>query len=170
MEGPLYTLYFDNIQDTNVADTYGTLAAIIVPDTLGMRGQLCGFVLSCAADAAVDEAFSVKVKRINDVSGGAAGTSTAVAAANIGKQRSNDAVPDVTGAVAYTAGNEPTVYETADLYNSGLFDRGQCSFWWPGDTGPEAFQDQHIGLLLTPRSAGPTQMNWCGSLFYKSTS
>jgi hypothetical protein len=167
MEGIVYTLPFSNLQDGNAQDTFKTMAAIIVSATEGYQAELLGFWASASADAAVDECYTWDIRRIADVSAGGAGTTTAVTVGNMPRQRSNAGNPDTSGGVNYTG--EPTTYESYPLWEGSLFDRGQIGFMWPDGCGPLAIEDQIIGLRVAPRAAGPTQLNWSGCLFFRST-
>lgn len=166
VNGGVYYLPFTHINDGNAADTFQTMAAGIVAAAETALVQLLGFNIAACTGAYSDEAFEVKVNRINDVSAGGAGTKTAITAANMPRQWSGMGDPSFTGGVLYTV--EPTAYETNAIYHDVSNDRGRISHFWPEGTGPIMSDDQLIGLLMAPRFAGPTQGQWSGTMYWRA--
>ncbi len=165
--GELYILPFDDVATGASANVWDTIAAAIVADTALKRIELVEIALGPADDAPLDLSAGVRIKRIADVSGGTAGTAGGtLTAAQMGRGRSDVADPPFTGKTGYTA--EPTVYEGGTSVTNCLFQIGintRSLVVIPVAPGLcIAQQDQHLGLLLAPRTAAAQR--WSGHLVF----
>jgi len=159
----VYSLTFNDVDSGAVADTFKTMAALIVPDTAGNRFRLLGFNLGCAENSPVDEIMAVKLHRIADVSAGTAGTAgSTVSAANMAKFDPGSVASIISGKLNYSA--EPTAYETEPLWFGEFNLRGVLQ-WQFLDKPPIFTQDSHLGLLASPRTA--TARKLTGTLIYE---
>jgi hypothetical protein len=160
-----YVLPFEAVALSATAGTYKTLAAIIVPDTPGVRVRVTALNIGPGNANPPDTDIEVKLNRIDDVSGGTAGTTTAVSAANMGKKDSGAPTCTVSGAVNYTA--EPTVYNTTEpQYRLGMNARASAiKEWIDPDDMPKGGADQLIGLLAASRDT--TQPKISGSIEFE---
>ncbi len=151
--GKIVGLSTEDFACSATINTYITFLAFIAADTAGHRFKLLGLSFGVSEDAPVDETFSVLVKRIADLSAGGAGTKTAVAAANLSKQRSNQTAGNITGAIDYTV--EPTAYETYALPGCMFEFNSRGTIWVPipENIQPEFERDQVCGILVAPRVA-----------------
>lgn len=160
-----YSLTFDDVVTLAVDNSYKTLAAIIVADTVGHRCRIRSLIVNPADDVPPDMNVGIRIGRIADVSGGTAGTSTAVTAGNIPKRdpRSVDCL--MSGARNYTA--EPTSYETEPVFQAGFNVRGGLVKHWHDDDDEAiaAIADQLLGLLAAPR--GTTAVRLSGSIGFE---
>jgi len=158
-----YSLTFDDVATGTVADTFTTFAAIIVADTAGHRCRLRSLCIGPSDDAPADLNVGIKLARIADVSGGSAGTGTAVTTANMGKIDPGTPASLMSGKRDFTA--EPTAYETEPLFAMGMNARGGLIKEWSEDGAPVVTQDQLLGLLACPRTT--TAVKLSGSLEFE---
>ena len=163
MKGIRY-LVFNDIASGVVAQTYKTLAAIVAAATAGHRAALLAVNIGCSDNSPVDESFNLQVQRVEDVSAGGAGTTTAVSAAQMARPDSYEVDGNITGGHTYTA--EPTTYDaTYPLFNHEFNTRGGFFKEWSFESAPKIDNDQLIGILITPRVA--TARNFSGSLTFQ---
>jgi len=146
-----YNLIFEDVASDAVANQFMTAAAIIASANAGYRARLRSFTIGFSDDAPVDLALCVKINRIDDVSGGGAGTKTAVTVGNMGRPHNEQRDGVISGGVDYTV--EPTVYRTEELFVTDLNTRGGFSKSWGIEDAPMIDNDQILGLLVAPRSA-----------------
>jgi hypothetical protein len=139
---------FSDVATGAVADTFGkTLAAVRAADTAGYRCRIRRLAVGCSDNAPPDLAIALVLKRVDDVSAGGAGTSTAVTPT----QRDS-----LSRAAVCTAGKghtvEPTVYGEP-LFQTEMNLRNTIIQEWDAEGAPVANRDQLIGLLAAPRTA-----------------
>jgi len=154
-----YTLPFDNKVTHATADTYLTVASLIVPDTAGVRCRIRSLTVGPAQDSQTDIPYAIKIDRIDDVSAGTAGTKTAVAVADIGKKDPGAPNSTVSGGVAYTV--EPTTYNGEPLWLSAQNDRGTLIKEWGPEDAPSADADMLLGVLMAPRTSVAITVSGC---------
>ena len=154
---PSYSLVADNVECGPLADTFETLAALIVADTAGHRCRIMSIEVSPADDTPADATLVAKLCRIADVSEGAPGTLTAVAVGNIGKADPDSFDSIVSGGWAYTV--EPETYETEPLWESGMNCRGAIVKYWDRDNAKVFNRDMLAGVLVAARSAVARTVN-----------
>lgn len=149
----IYRLPFDDIVTGAVADTFKTLAAILVADTAGHRVRLRNLIVGFAQDTPPDVPVALKIGRIADASAGTAGTAgNTVSTANMPKVDPGSIACLMTGPRAYSV--EPTAYETEPLWSDDLNAHNGIIMPWPDpDERPRATQDMLIALLAAPRTA-----------------
>lgn len=152
-----YTLTFSDVATGATADTFKTLAALIVADTAGYRCRIRSIAIGPADDTPQDKSVAIKLARIADVSAGGAGTKTAVAAGNLGKKDPGAADSIISGGRNYTA--EPTAYETEPIWQCDVNCRGGLIKEWSAEDAPIATADMLLGLLAAPRDASAKQLS-----------
>jgi len=143
-----YTLPFSGVATGTVADTFKTIVAAIAADTLGYRFWVN--YLSVFTDDAtpLEHNLALRLCRIADVSGGTAGTCTALTPV---KPDTLGLASIITAGHTYTA--EPTTYESTNLLVGGRHAKAGFIWQWDErDGAPTANQDQLIGLLAAPKS------------------
>jgi len=155
----IYTVPFEEVVTSAVINTYKTIAAIVAGDTAGYRARLRELTLGCSDDSPADRALSVLLKRIDDLSGGGAGTTTAVTPV---PRDSLGRAAVITAAKNYT--DEPTVYGN-QLWELELNLRISLFHEWPQDLAPIVNRDQLLGLLCAPRTANAATLS--GSLVFE---
>lgn len=149
---PHYSLPFQDVVTSAVADTFETVAALIVADTVGHRCRVRGFHIGPSDDTALDFNLAVRLSRILDVSAGGAGTSTPVTTALMPKHDPGSVDSLVSGGHTFTG--EPTVYEANDLYVGGFNMRGGLiNERFDEDEKYVATRDMLIGLRCAPRAS-----------------
>lgn len=148
-----YTVPAADVATTGSADTFKTIAAILVADTAGHRARLRRLTIGFADNTPADAQVSFQVKRILDVSAGGAGTSTAVTP---GKVDPGTPASLVSAGKNFTV--EPTAYETDPLWTDDLNTRGGVVIEWNEDDAPRVTQDMLLGVLAAPRAAAAQQV------------
>ena len=160
---PVYTLPFSNVDTGATADTYKTIAAIIAGATAGHKARLRRLVITPADDSPADANVNVRINRIDDVSAGSAGTTTAVSAANMARPISDQRDGVITGGRNYTA--EPTAYVTEPVWQASFNSRGGLTYEWGLDDAPVINNDQLLGLLASPTASAARTLS--GSLTFE---
>ena len=159
-----YSYEFDDIPTGPTADLLKTFMQIIVADTAGLRCRIRSVALGPADNTASDENVVVKLKRINDVSAGGAGTAgTTISVANVIKK--DRLIGDSPASVKLNYSSEPTTYE-ASGWTIGVNGRGGFIKEWSEEDAPVIGQDQAIGLLVAPRSTIAVRLS--GSIEWES--
>ena len=161
---PRYTLEFDDIATGAVANTYKTLASLLVADTAGHRCRLRALTVGPADDSPPDVNIGLQLNRVSDISAGSAGTSTAVSGANMAKRDPGSLDSIVTGGIDHSA--EPTTYDTEPVWAGAINARGAIVKEWGEAEAPIATQDMLLGLLVAPRTAAAVRCS--GSLEFES--
>jgi hypothetical protein len=148
---PRITIPFEDVDTGIVADTFKTMAALEIADNQENKWRLVEIMVGPSANTPQDLNVDIQVKRINDVSAGGAGTSTAITAANLPLSE-DDATPpvDLEGNVNYSA--EPTTYETHPQWHGSFNARGALIHQWEANKGPVVKRDQLLGLLAAPQT------------------
>ena len=147
--GLRFTVPFSNVASGAVADTFVTLAAIVAGDTAGTRARLRSLQIGPADDAPQSIDLAVRVNRIDDLSGGSAGTPGATPTPAQKDSLSRAAV--CTAGTAYSG--EPSTYLTVPLWEVGMNAMNSLIKEWGEEDAPVANRDQVLGLLVAPRSA-----------------
>lgn len=151
-----FFLVVDDVACGAVANTYTTLAAILTADTAGHKARLLRLNVGPSDDSPADANISVKVARIDDISGGGAGTKTAVTAANLGRPQSDQLDGVVTAGHTYTV--EPTAYGAA-LFQMDINIRGGFFHEWDLADAPTIGRDMLLGVLVAPRAASAAKVS-----------
>ncbi len=151
----LYTVPFINIDTGADIDTFKTIASLIIPDTNnGHRLRLRKLLVVPSLATPTDKPVLLVIKRILDISAGAAGTAdSSITAANMPKADTDSIISIASAGLDYSA--EPTAYETNEIFAGGFNDRGGLIERWDRDDpeAPMIGRDQLLGLLAAPRSA-----------------
>lgn len=149
----LYTVPFDDVATGAVADTYKTMATIIVPDTTaGHRVRLRKLWLGPADNAPADLNLAIEIARIADFSVGTAGTAgTTITSTNMPKIDPGSVDAIFSAKIDYTA--EPTAYEANPVWQGAMNIRAAMSEAFGEDEAPVAIRDQVLGILAAPRTA-----------------
>ncbi len=143
----IYTVPFELVATSVTKDADKTICAIRAADTLGHQCRLIRLGVSCGNDTPVDRAVRVALLRVDDVSAGGAGTSTAVTP-----------IPadSLSAAALITAGKnftvEPTTYGIANYLNE-INLRNTIDQIWTPDDGIIVRRDQLLGVVCAPRQA-----------------
>ena len=146
-----YSLPFTDLPTSSTINEKTTLAALIVPATVGYRFRLRALIIGFSKDTPDDQPVAITIQRISDLSGGTAGTSTAVSTVNIPKKDPSSIDSLVPGARAYSL--EPTVYDPEVLFADEINDRGGIIKEWDEEGAPRFTQDMLCGLVAAPRQA-----------------
>jgi hypothetical protein len=150
-----FTVPFEEVATGAVANTYKTIAAIRAADTAGYRFRLRRLQLGNSEDTPQDLAVGIALKRVDDVSAGGAGTSTAVTPLQ---------VDSLSRAAVCTAGKnytvEPTTYGNP-LWEMELNCRNSLDIVWTEEEAPVVNRDQLLGLLICPRTAVARTFSGC---------
>jgi len=144
----LYTLEVNNSASGASADTFKTMLAARAADTAGYRFRLRAVAVGCAEDSPVDLPIAVVVQRVDDVSGGSAGTAGSAETPAPVDSLSRASV--IAGGSAYSA--EPSTYGDP-LFAVDFNARSALIKEWAPEDAPVANRDQLIGLLVAPRTA-----------------
>lgn len=159
-----YTISFDT-ENAGVSGAFKTLAAIINPDTTGIRARLTGYSIGSADETPFDESVAIEIGRILDVSAGGAGSGfTAIAASAITKNDPAGPIATSTGAVGY--GTEPTVYESRAWKRFGINDRGALWSLDEGDKPLIIIPDMLMGIRAGGH--GATVLKFSGYLEFEN--
>jgi len=142
-----FTVNADNVSTGAVADTFTTELAMRAADTAGYRFRLRSLSVGPADDVPGDLNLAVQVKRVDDVSAGGAGTSTAVTPV---PKDSLSRASVITAGKAHTV--EPTTYGDP-LWQVDINRRNSFIKEWAAEDAPVANRDQLLGVLLAPRTA-----------------
>lgn len=149
---PHFSLPFEDIQTGNVADAYKTVAALTVADTLGHRCRVRGIHAFASDDTPQDHNIAVRLERIADLSGGGAGSSTAVTGADMPKHDPGSVDSIITGGRTYTG--EPSTFEPEPLYVGGFNMRGGLiNERFDDDEKYVLTRDMLCALRFAPRAA-----------------
>ena len=151
-----FSVNFDNLASGASADTFATIAALIAADTLGHRCRLRALTLGPADDAPVDLNLAVQIKRVDDVSGGGAGTKGSSPTPMPLDSESRAAV--ITAGTGYTV--EPTTYGDP-LFQADMNRRNTILKEWSEEAAPVIHRDQLLGLLVAPRTAAAAVISGC---------
>ena len=152
-----FTIPFSDVATGAVADAFKTIGAVHAGNTAGYRCRLRKLSVGPADGTPVDKSVSLQLKRIDDVSGGEAGSKTAVWPF---PKDSFSRAAVVTGGENYTV--EPTAYAAERLWECGLNTRGAIVMEWAAEDAPVANRNQLIGLLAAPQDASAITLS--GSL------
>lgn len=142
-----FSVNADNVATGAVADTYKTLLAIVAANTAGYRARLLKLVVGPADDAPADLNVSLQLKRVDAVSGGGAGTATAVTPVPM-DSLSRAAV--ITSGKNHTV--EPTTYGNP-VWQGDMHCYNSLIQEWAPEDAPVINKDQLLGLLAAPRTA-----------------
>ena len=154
-----FSLPFNDIPSGASADTFKTMATLIVADTAGHRIRVTSISVGPSDDAPADRNVAIHLKRIADRSAGTAGTAgTSIAAASIPKKETASRDTIVTAGLNYSV--EPTTYETYPVFEMEINDRGGFIKEF-GDDGPVFERDQMCSLLAAPRAAAASRISGC---------
>jgi hypothetical protein len=146
-----YYMTWNDIPSGAVADTFRTIASIIVANTTGHRFRVRSLSIGPSDDAPADLNASVKLARTNNATAGT--PSSTVTAANMPKVDPGSIDSLMTGGRNYSGG-EPTTYETEPLFTEDFNIRGGfIKEWTDPDQMPKVTQNKTLGLLLAPRTA-----------------
>ncbi len=145
--GRRFSIHLDNVATNAVADTYRTMLGMFASDVAGNRFKLRAIAIGGSEDAPQDLALGIQVARIDDVSAGGAGTSTAITPEQFDSLSKASAI---TAGHTYTA--EPTAYNTVKLFQMDINLRNSIRIEWPEEDAPVANRDQLIGILCCPRT------------------
>jgi len=147
---PRYSMTWDNIASGAVADTYRTVAALIVPDTAGNRFRLLSLAVGFSDDSPVDLHAGVMINRTDGTANGTAGSS--ITGANMPKKDPDSVDSIITGGLNYSGG-EPTEYEDEEIWGIGLYGKSGFIKEWSELDAPIVTQDLVLGVLVCPRTA-----------------
>jgi hypothetical protein len=136
---------------SGVSDTFKTLLGIEVPDTAGKRFRLTAVHGGFADDSPRDQQCAIAIKRIDDLSAGGAGTSTAISAGDVAKKDPGSVDCSMNCERAYS--DEPTTYDTETLWATDVNGRGAFNKEWLPEEAPIFTQDQFCGLLAASRTS-----------------
>ena len=148
-----YIIPFENLDLGGSADTFQTLVAAILADTVGYKAALMELSVFPSDDTPLEKINALQLKRIDDVSAGSSGTGTAVTPVPM---MSDQQASIITGRVDFTV--EPTTYHTVPLWVAGEYEKwGIIKTWHDPDLTkhPCALRDQLLGLLASARDATP---------------
>lgn len=149
----IYPVTWDDVATGAVADTYKTVASIIVPDTAGVRARIRSIRIASSDDTPTDKPVRVRIIRIADVSNGTAGTAaTSISAANIPKLDPAGPVATFSAKLDYSV--EPTTFETDALWQDAFNDRGGIDkTFCEEDARPSGIADQLLAVQVAPSTA-----------------
>ena len=149
----IYTASFEAFLIGAVADSFSTAIAMLIPDTTaGHRARIRELTIGPAVTATYDNYIAVKIARIEDVSGGTAGTADAtIAAADMNRMDPDGPIPFWTCPIEYSV--EPTAYDAKEVWGTGLHGYSTIDKHWTAEMAPVALRDQLLGVLLAPRAA-----------------
>lgn len=150
----IYTVYFDDVSTSAVADEQKTLQAIRAADTLGYRAKIVELFVGPADNAPVDLNVSLQLKRVDDVTAGGAGTPNSAVTPQPVDSLSRASI--ITAGEDYvTGGVEPTTYGAVPLWVGDINRRNSIPWFWDefDPKVPVMNRDQLIGLLGAPRTA-----------------
>jgi hypothetical protein len=148
-----YILPFDNIASGATADTYKTMAAVILPDTDNKRVRLTAVTLGPADDSPTDANIGVRIGRTDNTSAGTAGSS--VTAGNMPKVDGSKGDSPATGGLNYSA--EPTTVTA--LHYTGINARGSVRIEFHPDDAPVANKNETLALSVAPRAASAVTLS-----------
>lgn len=145
-----YSLPFENVATSAVADTIKTLAALIGNVTLaGTRARIRALTIGFADDGPADRNVNLRLQRTNNASAGTAGTS--VTAANMPQKDTGSIISLLAGAANYSV--EPTTFEANPIWSDELNDRNGLIKEWDPDEAPKIIGIQTMCLRAAPRAA-----------------
>ena len=151
-----FSLPFEVIETGAVADTFKTLAGLIVPDTAGYRCRIRKLVVGFGDDAPSDRNVAIALRRVPDVGGGSDGSFTPVAVVNIPHADPESIDSLIPGGRNWTV--EPNDYETEHLFVDDLNDRGGIVMEWDEEDAPKALRDMLIAVCGAPRTANASKI------------
>ena len=143
-----FMIPFAGVATGSVADTFKTIVAAIAGDTLGYRFWVNYLGVFTDDSTPLEHNLALRLCRIADVSGGSAGTGTAVTPV---KPDDLGAASIITAKKDFTV--EPSTYESTDLLVGGR--HAKTGFVWQWDEmagAPVGNRDQLIGVLAAPKS------------------
>jgi hypothetical protein len=144
-----YSLPFNNISTGAVADTFKSIAALIVANTVGHRARIRKLTVGFADDAPADRNVSIRLHRTNNATAGTAGSTITTAA--MPKKDSNSIDSLMSAGLNYSA--EPTTFETHPVWQDELNDRNGLVVEWDEEQAPKVTQNQTMGFTAAPRAA-----------------
>ena len=152
-----FSLPFNDIATGAVADTFKTMAAIIVANTAGHRVRVTSLCCGPSDDAPGDRNIAIQLKRIASIAAGTAGTAgTTLTSAQVPKKETASRDTIVTAKLDYSVA--PTTYETYPVFEMEFNDRGGFIKEF-GDDGPVFEKDQLCGILASPRTAAAVRIS-----------
>lgn len=145
-----YTIPFENLSTGAVADTFKTMAALIMPTAGGTaRAAITGIRVACGDATPTDLTLVCRIRRVLSGSGkGTAGAS--ITAANMPKKDNLSQDAPFTAGTNYTV--EPT-YDAKTLWEFTMNTRSGCIEQLPPNLEIIGNYDQVLGLEIAPRSA-----------------
>lgn len=149
-----FSVPFSNVATGAVADTFTTIAGLLAADTAGYRCRLRSIQVGPGDDAPADLNVALRINRVNDVSGGGAGTATAVTPQ---PKDSECRAAVIAGKHTYTV--EPTTYETVPIWDCDMNRRNTIIKEWAADDAPVINRDQLLGLQAAPRTAAAATLS-----------
>ncbi|MEK6798959.1 MAG: hypothetical protein AABZ12_08355 [Planctomycetota bacterium] len=151
-----YTLPFDDVSTGAVADTYKTIAALIVANTAGHRCRVRKISVGFSDNAPADRNVGLRLQRIASLA--TAGTpGSTLSGANMPKKDTGSIDSLVTGARNYSV--EPTTFETEPLWEMDINDRSGLVMEWGEEEAPRAIQNQYLCVRAAPRAAAASALS-----------
>jgi len=144
-----YSLPFENISTSAVADTDKTIAALIVANTAGHRARIRKLTVGFADDAPADRNVNITLHRTNNATAGTAGSP--ITAANMPKKDTGTIDSLMTGGLNYSV--EPTTFDANPVWAEELNDRNGLIVEWDEEQAPKVIQNQTFCLRAAPRAA-----------------
>lgn len=141
-----YTVSATDLPSGAVADTFTTLLTIVAANTQGHRARLRSLCIGPSDNNPADVNASFQLKRVDSVSGGSAGTATAVTPA---LKDSLSRASVLTSGKAHTV--EPTTYGLP-TWEFDMNNRSSVIKEWAADDAPTVNLNQLLGLLVAPRT------------------
>lgn len=154
-----FSINFDDVATGAVADAVKTIAGLRAADTLGYRFRLRSIQIGPSDDAPTDLNVGLQLKRVDDVSAGGTGTSTATTPV---PRDAESRASIITAGANYTV--EPTVYGDP-LWQIELNRRNSMIKEWSAEEAPVFHRDQQAGLLALPRTGAAANLS--GSLEFE---
>jgi hypothetical protein len=129
--GRRFSIHLDNVATNGVIDVYRTMLGMFASDVAGNRFKLRAIAIGGSEDAPVDLAIGIQVARIDDVSAGGAGTSTAITPLPLD---SLSKASCITAGHTYTV--EPTAYAAVKLFQMDMNLRNSFIKEWSPEDAP----------------------------------